>query len=1245
MPRFWSPGGPHIPDEVDRALEDERLVLFCGAGVSMAAGLPDFRGLVKKLYKGLNQDAPPEGDKQWDWPDRLLGQLERDHPGNFRQKLHEILIRKPKKLGTHESIIQIARLKDQRVRLVTTNFDLYFEKSWRSLGYIVEEHEGPALPIPQPGLPHDWGSIVYLHGKLRSRGANSHLVVTSADFGRAYLREGWAARFATHLLSSFSVLFIGYSLNDPVLRYIVDAFAADRAAGRVPHQAYALVGTPSARREDREQWAGMEIQPIYYDDADGHRALHETLRTWAEWRKDRLTAKERAIEVALQAPGTAVMPPDVRANLLWAVAGSGPEDQFGAAVLATRAAEAPGEWITVFEDHDTEVQRQARARSDSGQATLLARLVGAAETTTQPSPVEVQMARWIVAHLDDRSVLDWARRRWNAGHRIGALLRGLVRRELLQKPPPSAFATLWRILSAEALQPQAVSGQVAQDVLRLLRQNRSLPELRGDICWLLEPVLVLDDPFYYSLVPGTLHAHEQQLSDLVSPRIELRGSHWLDALWQDNTTRPDQAILGAMTEQLTGLLGRALDLWAALGRASAVSDPGINGLRLLGTPMLYRATEEWTLLADLLWAGWKQRDGMSASASRALVAQWQAQPYPMFRGLALMAVTKSDHWDADQKVCVLLNEITAPYLSHQILPLIAVCWPNISQSQQYALAHAVLAIKPDQVSDGDARRAEGVRDYVVLLRLAKIDQCMAGSLPAEAMTELARLRGIFPEFSLEQFEQAGLPKLPGTAFAPLPVSFSPAKPVCSRTEGEILDLLREQERHAGVAVIDWQTSWQKCPDSVFLSLELARTQDIEPAAAWAGAVRNVPSSLDEADAGRLFMALIGLPDALLTEPRLLRDASRFLADRAKWGHAGGIAEAYWALWDKLIAKSAIMPINLAPDDPFANAVLNPGGALAEALIAVFNSTRPKRRQLLTIPWRPRFDTLIGNGHGFHSARVVLSRHLAFLHSVDSEWTIRNILRRMEDWALPHSEAVGLWNAYGLGLHLDIELWNDLRGPFTTLVCDNHLDSLDAESRRNLVYVPVILVASFLDLACVIADTRRIVAALQTRDRDEIALWMRRTVEHVGKAQPGGEAGAQSRVDDLVYQRILPWLEAVWPQQQQAHTDDSTRDLICVALGSGSVFPNVSARVRPFLGKLRAPVVALMCMQHSRHPDEHPAALFRLIDHVADPANVTSIEPLGDILARAERNDASLADDPAFRRWKERLRVLRSTQNS
>ena len=84
----------------------------------------------------------------------------------------------------------------------------------------------PLLPVPKIDK---WDSLVYLHGKIDDSDLSGrHLVLTSGDFGVAYLVERWASRFVGELFNHSSVLFIGYSVDDPVMRYLIDAIAAER---------------------------------------------------------------------------------------------------------------------------------------------------------------------------------------------------------------------------------------------------------------------------------------------------------------------------------------------------------------------------------------------------------------------------------------------------------------------------------------------------------------------------------------------------------------------------------------------------------------------------------------------------------------------------------------------------------------------------------------------------------------------------------------------------------------------------------------------------------------------------------------------------------------------------------------------------------------------------------------------------------------------------------------------------------
>ena len=103
----------------------------------------------------------------------------------------------------------------------------------------LQTFEAPLLPVPK----NRWDGLVYLHGVLTAtptHGDLDRLVVSSGDFGLAYLTERWAARFVTDLFRNYVVCFVGYSINDPVLRYMMDALAADRLLGESPSEMFAF---------------------------------------------------------------------------------------------------------------------------------------------------------------------------------------------------------------------------------------------------------------------------------------------------------------------------------------------------------------------------------------------------------------------------------------------------------------------------------------------------------------------------------------------------------------------------------------------------------------------------------------------------------------------------------------------------------------------------------------------------------------------------------------------------------------------------------------------------------------------------------------------------------------------------------------------------------------------------------------------------------------------------------------------
>ncbi len=75
--------GPDVPDALIRAHEDGHVVFFCGAGISMPARLPSFKGLVDSIYAELGTTREPIEQAAFDQCryDTTVDLLEQRYPG------------------------------------------------------------------------------------------------------------------------------------------------------------------------------------------------------------------------------------------------------------------------------------------------------------------------------------------------------------------------------------------------------------------------------------------------------------------------------------------------------------------------------------------------------------------------------------------------------------------------------------------------------------------------------------------------------------------------------------------------------------------------------------------------------------------------------------------------------------------------------------------------------------------------------------------------------------------------------------------------------------------------------------------------------------------------------------------------------------------------------------------------------------------------------------------------------------
>ena len=275
-----------IPERLINSLTKDRLVVFVGAGVSMRASkkqragthYPGFRNLAELIAQRLGRTITDReiGYLKDGFIDRLIGEWD-DNAGDVRQHAAAILQfnESRQRLKLHRTLLRLLA-STPTPRIVTTNFDRLLLRALKAEKLSVDGRwrvsVAPALPPTRR-----FSGICYLHGIVDEP---QDMVLTDKDIGRAYMDEGWALRFAHSIFQQYDVLFVGYSLEDPPLRYLSLALEGGAEQGR-----WALIPEQNPKESKDEEierdWQRRHVQPIWFSAKNkDYRALERTIHAW-----------------------------------------------------------------------------------------------------------------------------------------------------------------------------------------------------------------------------------------------------------------------------------------------------------------------------------------------------------------------------------------------------------------------------------------------------------------------------------------------------------------------------------------------------------------------------------------------------------------------------------------------------------------------------------------------------------------------------------------------------------------------------------------------------------------------------------------------------------------------------------------------------------------------------------------------------------------------------------------------------
>jgi hypothetical protein len=259
-------------DGLAMAVRERRVILFVGSGVSQNLGLPSFSGLVKHLAEELNYDPDiyaSHGDylalaEYYILQKGTIGPLRSWMDRTWHTGVNLA------KSEIHKLIVEL----DFPI-IYTTNYDTWLEQSYDMYKrqHIKISNVGDLIKV-KPGVTQ----IVKFHGDTED---DASIVLTeSSYFNRLEFESPLDIKLRSDLLGK-SVLFIGYSLSDINIRYML--FKLNRQWESSPTYAnfrpksYIFLARPNPVQERVLDSRG--IQPIVSDNDNPEIGLREFLQS------------------------------------------------------------------------------------------------------------------------------------------------------------------------------------------------------------------------------------------------------------------------------------------------------------------------------------------------------------------------------------------------------------------------------------------------------------------------------------------------------------------------------------------------------------------------------------------------------------------------------------------------------------------------------------------------------------------------------------------------------------------------------------------------------------------------------------------------------------------------------------------------------------------------------------------------------------------------------------------------------
>ena len=1257
------PGSPNIPDELLEARDQGDVIFLCGAGVSMPQ-LPGFAALARRVIDrlGVPSGAPSrvlleriESGAVIDAPlDQVFQNLKSEYGADYIDQLVCDLLDTPSGVNTeqHSIILKLSRNAAQRPQIVTTNFDLLFEQADPSL----KISEAPNLPDLALGQPLE--GIVYLHGRRRAMGGGlnlqrSPLVLGSADFGRAYLAEAWATKFVANLLRYYTIVLVGYSANDPPVRYLLQGIHA-RAEERLT-RIYAF--DRGSAQDVEARWRDRGVTVISYPESDlTHALLWNTLRAWAE-RADNVDEwRQSILHLAGRRPSELI---SHERRQVYALA----RTDAGAKLFAEGQVPPPAEWLCVF---DRTIRYAASGKHYAGEKLsdplqrfgldddpprpprterperppvedLLAPLphedaVGGASrlatySGTRSAPITsrlAHLARWLTRLLDD-PVLIW----WAAGYeKLHPQLTRSIEWHLEQgtnELPPIA-RRLWGLLLEKFHQfPRDDFGAPWFPFVREQRRNGWTHAVLREFERVMRPYFTSKRPNHGREGPPSLPWDQLSLPDL--------------AQFDVNFLHRDPEVLSIPPDTLPEvfqILRRGLE--QAVGMLSDIERNPNHWQTATFIP--YNSAghvHHDDFDRHLLWIVrlFDRLATESPETARREITYWpRSEPYlfDKFRLYAWRDKALASGFEVAEGILRLrMDAFWNYYQRRELLHALASRWPDMPPESRKHIEDRIISGRerlPDE-EEVEYRTivAQTAARFLGWLQLHDCD------LSEAARNRLLELRAAEPEWNPSwdaAFDTGGEARAYSVQLD-TDASKVETTPIHELISQVLKRTGRDLEEH--IHRDPFRGLVQSRPRRAFLALDYEARAGVYHPGLWKTLLQNWPESTAERLRWAAAAQLVRLPTNVFIEIRYqaadwiskhLPALARVRLDRALklWDEALSPLLSQ----EKIGADSGVeenaVPVSLTgrSDTNFERVRSSPIGYLTNALLSIVSDENATPGSGISAPIRERLERLLNASPWVRATGVAtMSASLAWTYHIDPEWTATHLL---PCFAVDNPETEAAWGGYQYDSHpAGPALFEKLKLPF--------LDRLQvlapyAEGRGQLRHLSELLVFYCLqrleDERYVSYAEARVALQAVTADAREHATWM--LVRIVKERKNWSKFGR-------------PFLEQAWPRELRLQTSTTANHLTELAAVQS---------ILPLLMSVDHIHILFNETTESKQDrkgapklsQQFPEPFLALLDRLVGAESRMAVHELPPVLKTIAEAQPSLRQDPRWRRLNEQV---------